>query len=86
MKMNNLDTYRFYMQGAISFSVVVFSMTMLCFHPGGKRSNEALFASLLSGVLGYWLPSPGAKREANIAVDSEQTNILAGDAKVSNAN
>ena len=78
MNPKNIELYRFLFQAAVSSAIMLFAMVMLLFHPGKQRVNEALYASMLSGIAGWWLPSPtGGKKESNIAVESEITNISA---------
>lgn len=77
--MTQKERYTFYMQAAISSTLVLFCMFNLTFHQKGSRGNEALYASLLSGVFGFWLPSPASASKANnIAIESEETNINTG--------
>lgn len=77
MNPKHIELYRFLFQAAVSSFIMLFAMAMLLFHPGQRRVNEALYASMLSGIAGWWLPSPAAKKESNIAVESEITNISA---------
>jgi hypothetical protein len=44
-------------QAILSFGVVVFSMVMI-----GKNGIDAAYFGTISGVLGYWLPSPMSSR------------------------
>jgi hypothetical protein len=44
-------------QAALSFGVVTFSMIMI-----GKHGIDAAYFGTISGVLGYWLPSPMSSR------------------------
>ena len=46
-----LKTY--YLQGAISFSVMVFCMVQL-----GRGQPSDVYLPVLTGTLGYWLPNP----------------------------
>lgn len=46
-----LSTY--YLQGAISFSVMLFCMVQL-----GRGQPSDVYLPVLTGTLGYWLPNP----------------------------
>jgi hypothetical protein len=50
---NKNKVMMFSAQALLSASIVAFSMTMLAIH-----GMDAAYMSLLSGILGYWLPSP----------------------------
>ena len=73
----DLEFERFQLQARLSILVVAFCMVMLAIHPGVKKPNEALYCTLLAGIVGYWLPSPGSSPKSNVAAYSETTNIVA---------
>ena len=50
---NKNKVMMFSAQALLSTSIVAFSMSMLAIH-----GMDAAYLSLLSGILGYWLPSP----------------------------
>lgn len=74
-----LEIRRFDAQVRFTFLVLVFCMFMLAVHPGQKKANEALYVSIITGLVGYWLPSPGVKKESQVNIDSNETNVLAQD-------
>lgn len=47
----------FYMQVLVSLTALSYSGYLL-FHPGKSDNEFTLGASILTGIVGYWLPSP----------------------------
>lgn len=68
--------YRFYMQVAITGTVALFCMFNLTFNSKGSRANQALFASTLTFIVGFWLPSPGSQKTSGTDIESEVTNVF----------
>lgn len=77
-----IELYKFYMQVGLSISVFLFSAINLSISVRGSRGNSALYASFLSAVVFFWMPSPGQKKEGDsVAIDSEQTNVFSDTTK-----
>ena len=75
--MNKLPLYQFWVQVGLTGTLALFCMFNLSFQGKGNRSNEALYSSILSLLVGYWLPSPANNKQGNnVAIDSEQTNVM----------
>ncbi|MEH1892990.1 hypothetical protein [Nostoc sp.] len=64
----NQDVWRFGVQ--VFFSSVVLGLCIFKLGSPGDEKNIALYWGGLSGVLAYWLPSPGQNRD-----DKEPANI-----------
>lgn len=72
-----IDLYKFYMQVGLSVAIFAFAAINLSSTARKNRGNEALYASLLTGVFTYWMPSPGQKKEGDqVAIESEETNVF----------
>ena len=52
---------KFFLQAFFSAFIVIFSMIMLML----KESNEGIYLPVVSGIIGYWLPSPGYKKSSS---------------------
>lgn len=74
-----LELYKFFGAVGFSASVMFFCMIMLAWHPGSKRpSNETGYFALLGSAISLFVnPTSGSKKESNVAVDSQQTTIMA---------
>lgn len=71
-----IELLKFYMQVGLSIGVFLFSTINLSISIRGSRGNSALYASFLSAVVFFWMPSPGQKKEGDqVAIDSEETNV-----------
>lgn len=74
--MKNLEFYQFLTQVFFSATVTIFCMVKLSIPVGKGKVNESLYSSILTGIVGYWLPSPTSKRsQSNVSVDTEVTTI-----------
>ena len=51
--------YKFIMQAAVSLLVISFSMAMIWKRPD---KDQSVSYSLISSILGFWLPTPGLPR------------------------
>ncbi|AGE50095.1 hypothetical protein ATCVCanal1_191L [Acanthocystis turfacea Chlorella virus Canal-1] len=52
----NSLTARFYMQAGLTSVVSIFCITMMA-----VKGNEGIYLPVLTGILGYWLPSPDSR-------------------------
>jgi hypothetical protein len=76
---NNLDTWKFVVQfffSAVVLSLCVFKLSTT----DGKDQSQALYWGGLTGILGYWLPSPTNKRDD----DSQQLGVTVANLPASN--
>ena len=62
MQNQRIDFYKFIIQGVFSTLILGFCIFQLSSYEKGKRVNESLYSSILSGIMGYWLPSPTSRR------------------------
>lgn len=76
---SQLELYHFCTQVTFSAMVAIFCMCKLTLVPVKGKVNESLYSSILTGIVGYWLPSPGSRKNSSVSVDSETTNITAGE-------
>ncbi|MGL5922179.1 hypothetical protein [Chroococcidiopsis sp.] len=86
MSRNNLtlneriELYKFVVTVAFSAGVALFCMSQLSGQSNSDRRNDSAYFGLLGSCVALWVnPNPsGAKKEStNVAVDSQQTTILA---------
>lgn len=56
-------------------------MLSMTFPQKGTQKNQALYASLISFLTGFWMPSPASKSitDSQVAIDSEETNVVMSD-------
>lgn len=74
---NDLPLYRFIVQVGFTSVLIFFCMFSLTFPQKGSQRNQALYASLISFLTGFWMPSPGQNKEGDqVAIDSEETNVF----------
>ena len=62
MQNQKIDFYKFLIQAAFSTLILCFCIYQLSLNQKGRRINESLYSSILSGIIGYWLPSPTSRR------------------------
>lgn len=72
---------------SISAALIIFSMAMIAFHPGSEKSSTSeriIWINIATNLVTLWLRSPGSdgKKEAQVAVESETTNILTPDSNL----
>lgn len=65
----NVKLYLFWIQGAFSIVVIVFCFTMLVM--GGETCE---YIAVITGVLGYWLPSPNYREGFSMANKTDSSN------------
>lgn len=78
MQNQRIDFYKFIIQAAFSTLILGFCIYQLSNQERGRRVNESLYSSILSGIIGYWLPSPTSRRtegDGGFSVDGETTII-----------
>lgn len=61
--MKSLDTWKFVTQFFFSSVVVGLCVFKLAVNDGKDNQNAALYWGGLTGILGYWLPSPTSKQD-----------------------
>lgn len=72
------ELYKFFVTVAFSAGVALFCMVQLAWHPGQKKgTNDSAYFGLLGTCVALWVNPGGAKKESNVAVDSQQTTIMA---------
>lgn len=76
MNPNLMPLYRFWVQVAITFLILIFCGFNLS-NPGKGRANNPLYSNLVFFIIGFWLPSPGGqtRKEGQVIENSEQTNL-----------
>jgi hypothetical protein len=72
--MRTQDNFRFGIQFLFSSIVLVFCMYELATSADNQPSN-ALYWSGITGILAYWMPSPGARREDAFSMNANKVNI-----------
>lgn len=71
-----MELYKFFVTVGFSAGVALFCMVQLAWHPGQKRgTNDSAYFGLLGTCVALWVNPGGAKKESNVAVDSQQTTI-----------
>lgn len=77
MNLSLLPLYRFWIQAALTFIILVFSLFNLSSSSRNAIRNQNLYSNLVFFIIGFWLPSPGnqIKRDGQIVEHSEHTNI-----------
>lgn len=78
MNINLISLYRFWVQVFVGLLVLSFCGFGII---SRDLRNVTLYSNLGFLVLGWFTPSPGAqvkKDDSQIAIDSEQTNIVSG--------
>ena len=78
--MLSMELAMFRMQAILSISLMAFCMIQLSRPP--KQVNESLYSSLLFAIVGWWLPNPGSKKQSNVAIDSQTTNVVANEENI----
>ena len=70
----NHDTYLFAAQVSISSTTLLFSMFML-----HKGKDAGVYLPMISGIVGYWLPSPHQNKNTSTAsiTSSSDTSSIA---------
>lgn len=79
MHSQKIPFYKFAIQAIFSSVILVFCLYQLGSQGRGKRVNESLYSSILSGIAGYWLPSPTGRRsdgDAGVSIDGDSTTVI----------
>lgn len=79
MQNQRIDFYKFIIQAAFSTLILGFCIYQLSNQERGRRINESLYSSILSGIIGYWLPSPTSRRsdgDAGVSIDGDSTTVI----------
>lgn len=77
MNSRELEVFKIGMQGLITIIILSFCIFKLSGFSGDRRVNESLYSSILSGIMGWWMPSPTqGGRKDGISVDTESTTIV----------
>lgn len=74
----DLELYQFLTQVWFSSVVAIFCIAKLSIPVSKGKVNESLYSSILTAIVGYWLPSPSGKKQSNlsqVSVDSEIATI-----------
>jgi hypothetical protein len=68
------ESFRIGVQFLFSLIVLLFCMYKLTTSPDNQPSN-ALYWSGITGILAYWMPSPGARRDDGFSMNANKVNI-----------
>ena len=68
------ENFRIGVQFLFSSIVLLFCMYKLATSSDNQPSN-ALYWSGITGILAYWMPSPGARRDDAFSVSANKVNI-----------
>lgn len=67
----------------LSSCLFLLAAVMIMFHPGSEKigaAEKTLWITIASNIVTLWLRSPGeGKKEAQVDISSEQTNVLTQD-------
>lgn len=69
---NNQDTWRFFVQVAFSTIVLSFSLYKLAV-PGQQDSYQALYWGGVTGIMAWWMPSPGGSSQNGSQTEKNQS-------------
>lgn len=66
--------FNFRVQVQISLIIIIFSTTSLIFDIGVARKLAAWLTSVISFVIGFWMPSPGAQLRQSLKQNTTEIN------------
>lgn len=81
MAVKNLDAWKFIVQVFFSTVVVTLCVFKLASSDTQDNPNAALYWGGLTGILGYWLPSPSNRQDE----DRQQLGLMVASQSSSNA-
>lgn len=77
--------FNFRMQRQISLIIIIFCVASLSFDIGAARRLAAWFTSIISFIVGFWMPSPGFQLKQNTKQNITEINnpavLIEGDGK-----